>query len=250
MMKNKLPKLLQDVLDNNTFDVDIITKKLKLPWLKLNIKFDPPTNSDLEKLYTTDDWRKLWKFEDYSKNAYQIKQWNGKLMFGPKDFPRFLEESSKFSNYVADQDSKCKFYREKFTYGWYIDESHYIRSQISKIIPDNDLNIVNTYILPPEGYLFPHKDYPINDIGLAKIYVALKWKEGNVFGMYGCGNLPIEEGDVFLINNYTLPHWVYNGSKENRIVIDIGANLNSKVISKKIIEAFKNSLLTNNKNSL
>ena len=62
MMKNKLPKLLQDVLDNNTFDVDIITKKLKLPWLKLNIKFDPPTNSDLEKLYTTDDWRKLWKF--------------------------------------------------------------------------------------------------------------------------------------------------------------------------------------------
>mgnify|MGYP000997364614 CR=1 FL=1 len=38
MMKNKLPKLLQDVLDNNTFDVDIITKKLKLPWLKLNIK--------------------------------------------------------------------------------------------------------------------------------------------------------------------------------------------------------------------
>ena len=34
------------------------------------------------------------------------------------------------------------------------------------------------------------------------------------------------------------------------VSIDIGANLNSKVISKKIIEAFKNSLLTNNKNSL
>ena len=33
--------------------------------------------------------------------------------------------------------------------------------------------------------------------------------------MYGCGDVPIKQGDVFLVNNYTLPHWVYNGSNDN-----------------------------------
>ena len=76
-------------------------------------------------------------------------------------------------------------------------------------------------------------------MGLAKIYVALKWSKDNVFGMYGCGDIPIREGDVLLLNNYTLPHWVYNGSKEDRIVIDISANLHSPIIKNKIIEAFR-----------
>ncbi len=65
------------------------------------------------------------------------------------------------------------------------------------------------------------------------------WGDGNIFGQYGCGNIPINEGDIFLINNYTLPHWVYNGSKENRIVINISANLNSPNIKESIIRAFK-----------
>ena len=56
--------------------------------------------------------------------------------------------------------------------------------------------------------------------------------------MYGCGDVPIKQGDVFLVNNYTLPHWVYNGSNDNRVVIDIGANLNSPIIKKLIESSF------------
>ena len=93
------------------------------------------------------------------------------------------------------------------------------------------------------GYVFPHRDYAIDNMGLAKIYVALKWSKDNIFGMYGCGNIPINEGDVFLLNNYTLPHWVYNGSNEDRVVIDISANLHSPMIKQKIIDAFKKSML-------
>ena len=61
--------------------------------------------------------------------------------------------------------------------------------------------------------------------------------------MYGCGELPVTQGDVFLINNYSLPHWVYNGSDENRIVLDISANLHSPIIKQKIIDAFKKAML-------
>ena len=87
--------------------------------------------------------------------------------------------------------------------------------------------------------MFPHRDYASDGFGLAKIYVALKWGKGNTFGMYGCGEMPINEGDVFLLNNYTLPHWVYNGSNQDRVVIDISANLHSKTLSQEIIKAFK-----------
>ena len=119
-----------------------------------------------------------------------------------------------------------------------------MRRQLKKIIPnDDDINLVNSYSLPPKGYVFPHRDYAIDGMGLAKIYVALKWGKGNVFGMYGCGDIPIKEGDVILLNNYTLPHWVYNGSDEDRVVIDISANLHSPVIKDKIIQAFKRSFV-------
>ena len=58
--------------------------------------------------------------------------------------------------------------------------------------------------------------------------------------MYGCGNIPIEQGDVILLNNYSLPHWVYNGSDDDRIVLDISANLKSKNISEVIQRSFIN----------
>ena len=76
-------------------------------------------------------------------------------------------------------------------------------------------------------------------MGLAKIYIAVRWGQGNVFGQYGCGNMPVKQGDVFLVNNYTLPHWVFNGSDSERIVLDISANLHSPNIKNSIIKSFK-----------
>ena len=50
---------------------------------------------------------------------------------------------------------------------------------------------------------------------------------------------PVKEGDVFLVNNYTLPHWVFNGSDRERIVLDISANLHSDKIKESIFKAFR-----------
>jgi hypothetical protein len=245
MTKDNIPKLLKDAMSQNSYDIDVITKYLKIPWLKLDITFDTPSNDDIKETLSETDWRGKWQFPDDGKMSYQVKGWNGNIFFGPTDFKKFLDMSSAGDNqHVYDEDNKCRKFRKILNYDWCVDDNCYIKKQVKKILPnDEDINLVNSYSLPPGGYVFPHRDYAIDNMGLAKIYVALKWSKDNIFGMYGCGNIPINEGDVFLLNNYTLPHWVYNGSNEDRVVIDISANLHSPMIKQKIIDAFKKSML-------
>lgn len=240
MTKNNIPKLLQDAMNENSYDIDVITKNLKLPWLKLDINFDVPTDAEIQQLISPDDWRKKWRFPDQDA-SYQVKGWNGDIFFGPKKFNDFLTlTTAEHGGHNNDEDGHCRKLRQDMEYEWKVDDKNYVRRQVSKFLPDEkDINIVNSYVLPPGGYVFPHRDYASDDVGLAKIYVALKWSPKNTFGMYGCGNIPIKQGDVFLLNNYSLPHWVYNGSNENRIVIDIGANLQAQQVKQKVIEAFK-----------
>ena len=241
MMKDNIPKLLKDAITHNEYDIETITKYLKIPWLKLDLKFDTPSQIEIQELLSESDWRKKWKFKGLSDGLYQVKGWHGNIFFGPTDFDQFAEMSSKDSySHDHDEDSRCRHFRKLVNYSWKVKDNSYIKKQVKKIIPnDDDINLVNSYSLPPGGYVFPHRDYAMDGMGLAKIYVAIKWGKGNLFGMYGCGDIPINEGEVFLLNNYTLPHWVYNGSNEDRIVIDISANLKSPIIKQKIIQAFK-----------
>lgn len=239
MTNDQLPKLLNDAITQNELDIDIITKNLKLPWLKLDIQFPNLEENYINTLEDTKDWRGKWKFKNLEENNYQVKGWNGDFLFGPKPFDDFLNEVNQNKNFEKiDEDSVSKHFRKKFNYDWYIDTNDPIRQWVSKLIPNEDINIINTYFLPPGGYVFPHRDYSRDGMGLAKIYIAAQWEEGNVFGMYGCGNIPIKQGDVMLINNYTLPHWVYNGSNKKRLVIDIGANLHSPKIKILIKQSF------------
>ena len=234
-MTKQIPKLLKDAMENNTVDVDVLSKHLKIPWIKLDIKI---TNLDIP--VSTEDWREKWGFKDLNKNSYQVNQWNGNLLFGPTEWQKFLDKANQLGEQI-DEDCKCRLFRKQFKYDWYVEKDDVVREAISKIFPDDeDLNLVNTYTLPPGGWLFPHRDYGSDDLGLNKIYAAVKWGKGNVFGMYGCGNIPIQQGDVILLNNYSLPHWVYNGSDEDRIVLDISANLKSKNISEVIQRSFIN----------
>lgn len=243
MMKDRIPKLLNDVITGNTYDIDVITKKLKIPWLKLDMQFDRPSADELASVSSSTDWREKWQLPDSKNRSYQVAGWNGDVMFGPTDWDAFLELCEKeFGAHDSDEDSRCKYLRNRIDFGWLVNDDNYVKKQVKKYIPnDADINLVNSYCLPSNGYVFPHRDYALDDMGLAKIYVALKWPKDNVFGMYGCGNIPIQEGDVFLINNYTLPHWVHNGSDGERLVIDISANLHSPIIKEKIIDAFKNT---------
>ena len=90
MMKDKMPKLLSDVIEENTYDIDVITKKLKIPWLKLDMPFDRPSDYELASVYSSNDWREKWQLPDTKKRSYQVAGWSGDVMFGPTDWDTFI----------------------------------------------------------------------------------------------------------------------------------------------------------------
>lgn len=241
-MNDKLPAMLAQCLQHNEPEVEIITKRLKLPWLKLDLsapKLDADYINQVENL--SQNWRSIWEY-DLDSIAYQVQGWNGNMLFGPVDMPQFLNHvhaMPEWQNNRYDEDCQCKFFRNQFEFGWSVDAQDPIRQWVNALVDDTDINIVNTYFLPPGGFVFPHRDYSALGDGLAKIYIPVQWDTGSRFGMYGLGDIPLASGDVFLINNYSLPHWVYNGSAQRRMVISIGANLESPILSQKIIDSFR-----------
>ena len=174
-MNDKIPKLLRDSIEQNDYDIDVITKKLKLPWLKLDIKLDEPTQEEIKQMYSNADWREKWNYPTLTEDSYQVKGWNGDVFFGPKDWTEFLELNMQDQKeHDHDEDSKCRKFRKLIPYGWYVNQEHYLRRQLKKIIPnDDDINLVNSYSLPPKGYVFPHRDYAIDGMGLARIHHGL-----------------------------------------------------------------------------
>ena len=238
-----IPKILADALAYNAVDVDIICRRLKIPWLTLDLTAPVLAQSYLEDLYLRSlDWRETWGFQDLENNAYQVKGWNGQLLFGPRDLPVFLQDAhtrdgGRYAWY--DEDSQVRNLRSQTECAWRLDSGDPIRTWVEDLVGDPDLNMVNTYWLPPGGFVLPHRDYTLDENGLNKIYLAVDWAPGNRFGMYGCGDLPIEQGQVLLINNYTLPHWVYNGSDRKRLVLSMSANLKSPTLERLIVQAYR-----------
>jgi hypothetical protein len=217
------PKLLNDLRKENSLQLNSILSS-GLPWLKLDItcpKFTPQVLAAAVEEST--DWREQW---NVSGEHYHTKSWNGKILFGPTDWNAWLNRvSSEMKNH--DEDGLCKKYRHTTEFSWNIDPDHPVRQWVNSFLDDNSINIVNYYLLPPGGYLHPHFDPCIDNKWLNKIYAAIAWPQGSEFGFLDWGNAPINEGDVFLINNYQYPHWVLNSGTTDRIVLDIGCDLNS-----------------------
>jgi hypothetical protein len=137
------------------------------------------------------------------------------------------DEIIKNGPVLHDEDAMCKKHRQDLVFGWRIDLDHPVRQWVNTFLDDKDIHIVNYYVLPPGGYLHPHYDPCAGKKWLNKIYVAMKWPHGAELGFLDWGNVPIQETDVLLINNYLYPHWAINAGTENRIVLDIGCNLDS-----------------------
>lgn len=242
MMKDNLPKILEQCLQNNQPDINIITNKLKLPWLKLQMPAPVLTDQYVNSTETSaHDWRALWE-ADLAATQYQVKGWNGNMLFGPTNMKEFLTNVSQHKEWTQndyDEDCQCKFFRNKFEYSWRVDQQDPIRKWVNQLVDDHDINIVNTYFLPPGGFVYPHRDYSFFKDGLAKIYIPVQWESGSRFGMYGVGDIPLAQGDVYLINNYSLPHWVFNGSTQRRMVISIGANLDAPALKSAVVDSFR-----------
>ena len=217
------PKLLTAASKENSLQLNSILSS-GLPWLKLDIKCPTFSQEILDRaVKESTDWRSQWGFEG---KDYDTNDWNGKILFGPEDWPAWVE-LIKPNIVIDDEDNLCKKHRHDVEFGWYVGPDHPVRQWVNSFLDDDSINIVNYYVLPPNGYLHPHYDPCIGNKWLNKIYAAVKWPPGCEFGFLDWGNAPINESDVFLINNYQYPHWVLNQGNENRIVLDIGCNLAS-----------------------
>ncbi len=236
---HEYPKLISDLMANNKLKLETILS-CNLPWLRLKIAVPHFSNEVIQQAAKeSSDWRNTWG--DIESN-YQVKQWNGSLLFGPTDFAKFRQDMRQQSKYVYDddEDHTCMLERKNYEFGWNISETHPIRKFVTSIFPnDDDINIVNYYTLPPGGFVFPHRDRTSGKQQLNKIYIPLKWAQGNEFGVYNWGNIPIEERNVYLLNNYSYTHWVVNNSNEDRVVLTIGSNLHA--IKDIILDSFLNA---------
>jgi len=237
---HEFPKLIEELSNNNQFDLDHYLDS-GVPWTKLNIDvpvFDQTVFDQAVEQST--NWRQQWLFTNANEHIevdYQIKEWNGQVLFGPADWDTWVKFAADKQK-ANDEDRLCMLHRNDFEFEWRLNDDHPIRKFVEKLFPNpQDINIVNFYVLPPGGYLFPHVDPTQGDRALNKIYIPLKWSEGNEFGFYKWGNLPIVENNAYLINNYRYAHWVLNRSNESRVVLDIGANLHT--IKDLIEDSFK-----------
>ena len=234
------PKLLEDLSKHNKLDLETILS-CGLPCLKLDI--DVPTFEKQifdEAIQECSSWREQWGFKELfndkeNNTDNQTKEWNGQLLFGPHNWQEWKEIYT--TQHCSDEDQMCMKYRNKIEFSWRLKTNNPIRKYVESLFPNIlDINIVNFYVLPPGGYLFPHVDPCTGPKNLNKLYIPLLWETGNEFGFYKWGNMPLKQGNVYLINNYRFAHWVLNRSNTHRIVLDIGANLNS--LSDRIINSF------------
>lgn len=233
---HQFPKLINDLIENNKLDLDTLLS-CGIPWLKLNIEV-PRFSKEViqEGILQSTNWRDYWG--DVETN-YQVKTWNGSMLFGPKNFNQFRSDMSKNPNYGIDDDydHMCMMHRHEYEYEWRLQSDHPIRLFVESIFPNKeDINVVNYYVSPPGGYLFPHRDNTSGKKQLNKIYIPLQWAKGNELGFYNWGNAPFKEGEAYLVNNYSHTHWFVNRSDLDRIVLAIGSNLQS--IENLIIESF------------
>lgn len=79
-------------------------------------------------------------------------------------------------------------------------------------------------ILPPKGYLLPHKDWHPGSYGQglrSKITMPLNLPEGFKFKLWGVGELPLEPGRPFAINTSDFLHAVINDSNEDRYMLHV-----------------------------
>jgi len=223
-MKRQFPRLIEDLHYYNEFDLEKFTH-CGIPFIRLDL--DVPEISDSvfdQTVEACSNWRKRWNMV---ADNYQVKKWNGNILFGPSNWDTWMqtvEQDLKTCEY--DEDGLCKKYRHTQEFVWTVDESNPLRQWVNTFYNNSDLHLVNVYNIPPGGYLFPHIDKNPKP-HLNKVYVALRWPDGNHFGFNGFGEVPVTSRSAWLINNYKYSHWVYNDSDYNRLVIAIAGDLHS-----------------------
>jgi hypothetical protein len=103
---------------------------------------------------------------------------------------------------------------------------------IQKLIDSLDLDYWQAFIgvLPPGGFIYPHKDIDIQTLnnkqyenyrGCTQLYIPLSWPAGNYIKFAGAGTLSFESKKPMVVNTDHFTHSVVNVSDQTRYVLAI-----------------------------
>jgi hypothetical protein len=193
-----------------------------MPWLKLDLKVPEfPSQVLDDAIAATSGWHDQWRDNPIYSSYHN---WDGKVLFGPTNWNQWMDLFTASPH--KDEDGLSEKYRHEIEFGWRIDLDHPVRKWINSFLDDAAINFVSYYVLGPGGHLPPHYDPCAGKKKcFNKIYAAVTWPADCEFGFLDWGNMPIQQGDVFLISVYQYPHWVINHGDKHRIVLNIACNL-------------------------
>jgi len=214
-------KLLNDLSRENCLQLDSILSS-GMPWLKLDLKVPEfPSQVLDDAIAATSGWHDQWRDNPIYSSYHN---WDGKVLFGPTNWNQWMDLFTASPH--KDEDGLSEKYRHEIEFGWRIDLDHPVRKWINSFLDDAAINFVSYYVLGPGGHLPPHYDPCAGKKKcFNKIYAAVTWPADCEFGFLDWGNMPIQQGDVFLISVYQYPHWVINHGDKHRIVLNIACNL-------------------------
>ena len=208
--EQKFPKIVCDFYKHN-FDFSIIdrteTDPCKIPFMRYNKTMDPDL-LDQARQQIQDLMPMVFEQGiNYTQYSSNIEEYS-------KSFWRvvWLKQNHKYGTDMAAQFDK-----------------------VLNLIDSLDLDTWHVFIgvLPPGGFIYPHKDHDTHKAtsdqykfyqGCTALYIPIVWPENNYIKFAGVGTLPIQQDQPMVINNDFFTHCVINDSQENRVVIGVRAH--------------------------
>jgi hypothetical protein len=126
-------------------------------------------------------------------------------------------------------------------------------SRLGNIINEFDriglpLRRVIVTVMKPGAYVSPHRDISFSKSPLNYVWIPLNYPAGSHFGVFPKGEIEINLGSVYLLNQENFPHAVANDSNEYRYVL--AGWLDMPHVTKNFLDLAKNSIQTQYQNNL
>jgi len=74
-------------------------------------------------------------------------------------------------------------------------------------------------VMEPGAYVSPHRDISFSQSPLNYVWIPLNYPNGSRFGVFTKGEIDVNLGSVYLLNQENFPHSVANDSNEMRYVL-------------------------------
>lgn len=180
----------------------------KHPWVKFCYSW--PRYTELVNIIKTVNWPE-GEYNTFSDSSikccelYTIKDWNMYKQANNHPTPELFEAIG------CDVTSAFADHAE-------------IIHDLMQFLPFDRYFRIHVNILPPGGFLLPHKDWHVGSYshGLRhKITMALNLPDGFAFKLWGAGIVPLEEARPIAINTSDFLHAVVNDSNEDRYMLHV-----------------------------